>query len=124
MTSISTNESVSIAKAYDFSSFNTIVDVGGGRGGLLTAILSANSHLQDVLFDVPTVVAGADSRGWCRQETSRHRGRRRCKVVSGDFCHEISRNNVAIVLAISDRIEANGCYVTQLHSGESLGVAR
>lgn len=124
MTSISTNESVSIAKAYDFSSFNTIVDVGGGRGGLLTAILSANPHLQGVLFDVPTVVAGADSRGWCRRETSRHRGRRRCKVVSGDFCHEISRNNVGIVLAISDRIEANGCYVTQLHSGASLGVAR
>src|SRR5436309_2891569 len=118
MTSISTNESVSIAKAYDFSSFNTIVDVDVdvdvdvGRDGLLTAILSANPHLQDVLFDVPTVVAGADSRGWCRRETSRHRGRRRCKVVSGDFCHELSRNNVALVLAIIYRIVSNGFYVT------------
>jgi hypothetical protein len=44
------------------SRFNTIVDVGGGRGGLLTAILSANPHLQGVLFDVPTVVAGADEK--------------------------------------------------------------
>ena len=83
MTSISTNESVSIAKAYDFSSFNTIVDVGGGRGGLLTAILSANSHLQDVLFDVPTVVAGADEKLAAIEVVGR------CKVVSGDFCHDI-----------------------------------
>ncbi|HZD15318.1 MAG TPA: methyltransferase [Pseudonocardiaceae bacterium] len=58
MTSISTNESAGLAKAYDFSRINTIVDVGDGRGGLLTAILSANPHLQGVLFEVPTVVAG------------------------------------------------------------------
>lgn len=55
--SISTTETASIVQAYDFSRFRTIVDVGGGRGGLLAAILSANPHLQGVLFDVPTVVA-------------------------------------------------------------------
>jgi hypothetical protein len=42
MTSISTSEAVSIVQAYDFSQFSTIVDVGGGRGGLLTAILTAH----------------------------------------------------------------------------------
>ncbi|MGA9310659.1 MAG: methyltransferase [Pseudonocardiaceae bacterium] len=79
MTSISANESVSIAEAYDFSRFNTIVDVGGGRGGLLAAVLSANPHLQGVLFDVPTVIAGAD------EELSGADVVDRCKVVSGDF---------------------------------------
>jgi hypothetical protein len=79
MASISTNESVSIVKAYDFSRFNTIVDVGGGRGGLLTAILSANPHLQGVLFDVPTVVAGAE------EELAGAEVVGRCTVVSGDF---------------------------------------
>ena len=38
MTSISTSEAVSIVEAYDFSQFSTIVDVSGGRGGLLAAI--------------------------------------------------------------------------------------
>ncbi|MGH3781558.1 MAG: methyltransferase [Pseudonocardiaceae bacterium] len=79
MTSISTNESASIAEVYDFGRLNTIVDVGGGRGGLLAAILSDHPHLQGVLFDVPTVVAGADV------ELSGAEVADRCKVVSGDF---------------------------------------
>jgi len=68
-----------------FSSFNTIVDVDVdvGRDGLLTAILSANPHLQGVLFDVPTVVAGADEKLAAIEVVGR------CKVVSGDFCHDI-----------------------------------
>jgi hypothetical protein len=45
MTSVSTSETLSIVEAYDFSRFGTVVDVGGGRGGLLAAILSANPHL-------------------------------------------------------------------------------
>jgi hypothetical protein len=95
MTSISTNESVSIAKASDFSRFNTIVDVGGGRGGLLAAILSANPHLQGVLFDVPTVVvAGADEELLSGAEVAD-----RCKVVSGDFFDSVLEGADAYLLS-------------------------
>ncbi|HEY6423527.1 MAG TPA: methyltransferase [Pseudonocardiaceae bacterium] len=79
MHSVSTSETVSIVQAYDFTRFGTIVDVGGGRGGLLAAILAANPHLQGVLFDLPAVVAGADD------EISGAGAVDRCKVVSGDF---------------------------------------
>ena len=42
-----------IATAYDFSRFGTIVDVGGGQGVLLAAILQANPGVRGILFDVP-----------------------------------------------------------------------
>jgi hypothetical protein len=49
----------SILAAYDFSRFERVVDVGGGHGALLTAILAANPTLTGVLYDLPEVVAGA-----------------------------------------------------------------
>jgi SAM-dependent methyltransferase len=43
-----------IAEAYDFGRFSRIVDVGGGHGQLLSAILKRNPHLSGVLFDLPS----------------------------------------------------------------------
>ena len=39
----------------------TVVDVGGGQGILLAAILRRHTHLRGILFEVPTVVAGAEA---------------------------------------------------------------
>src|SRR5678815_818125 len=41
MTAFSTQTAAAVVAAYDFSPFRTIVDVGGGHGTLLTAILQA-----------------------------------------------------------------------------------
>src|SRR5262249_38776897 len=46
-------------KAYDFSGLGTIVDVGGGHGALLSAILKATPGARGVVFDAPSVVEGA-----------------------------------------------------------------
>jgi hypothetical protein len=46
-----------IVDGYDFGRFGTIVDVGGGRGLLLSAILSRYPSVRGVLFDQPGVVA-------------------------------------------------------------------
>lgn len=46
--------------AYDFGGIRHLVDVGGGQGLLLKAVLTANHHLQGSLFDQPQVVAGAE----------------------------------------------------------------
>jgi len=48
-----------ITSLYDFSQFGTVVDVGGGHGGLITAILNKNPELKGVLFDAPEVIEGA-----------------------------------------------------------------
>ena len=67
-----------IVGAYDFSRFERIVDVGGGHGRLLAAILSANPLLRGVLYDLRGVVAGASA---VRQEPIS----RRCEIIGGDF---------------------------------------
>jgi len=59
MTSGSSMDAPAVVAAYDFSKFDLIVDVGGGQGGMLQAILLANSELRGVLADQPSVVAGA-----------------------------------------------------------------
>jgi O-methyltransferase domain len=49
-----------VVAAYDFGRFATIVDVGGGRGHLLRAVLDAAPSAAGVLFDVPDVIEGLD----------------------------------------------------------------
>jgi hypothetical protein len=59
MTSISKMETPMVVAAYDFSGFGTIVDVGGGHGLLLSAILRESPNTRGILFDAESVVEGA-----------------------------------------------------------------
>ena len=60
-------EPATVAIAYDFSKFQTILDVGGATGNLLTTVLNAYPGPRGVLFDLPHVVREApafiESRG-------------------------------------------------------------
>ena len=44
-----------VLQAYDFSKFRRVVDVGGGQGHLLKAIVSAHPDVAGVLFELPEV---------------------------------------------------------------------
>lgn len=59
MTEMTVSAAPAIIEAYDFSPFNTIVDIAGGHGYLLSQILKATPGLRGVLFDVEPVIAGA-----------------------------------------------------------------
>jgi hypothetical protein len=59
MTSVSELAIASLIAAYDFNPFATIVDIGGGHGRLLAAVLGATQRARGILFDLPQVVAGA-----------------------------------------------------------------
>jgi hypothetical protein len=48
-----------VVDAYDFTRFGTIVDVAGGHGRLLAAILASAPDARGVLYDLPEVIAGA-----------------------------------------------------------------
>jgi C-methyltransferase len=61
MTSISEMTDATVVAGYDFSAYPTIVDVGGGHGPLLAAILAAAPASRGVLYDLPMVVANAPS---------------------------------------------------------------
>jgi hypothetical protein len=48
-----------LVEAYDFSDFNTVMDVGAGYGAVLAEILRANPTLQGQIYDLEGVSAGA-----------------------------------------------------------------
>jgi hypothetical protein len=92
MTSRSAQENDAIASAYGFSGLGTIIDVGGGHGSLLAAILRANPGLRGVLFDRPQVVAEAR-----RQLEAAGLGGR-CEVLAGDFFESVPAGGDAYIL--------------------------
>src|SRR5450432_1599813 len=59
MISLSQGSNEAIAQAFDFASVSQVVDVGGGHGQLLSAILSRHPHLSGVLFDLPSGIEAA-----------------------------------------------------------------
>jgi len=48
-----------VLAAYDFSHARTIVDIGGGPGGLIADLLAAHPRARGIVFDQPHVVAEA-----------------------------------------------------------------
>lgn len=60
MTSLTARVNAAVTEAHDFGRYGTVVDVGGGRGALLAAILERHPGVRGVLFDQPDVVAGAE----------------------------------------------------------------
>jgi O-methyltransferase domain len=79
MTAFSAIEAQAAADAYDFSSIDTLVDVGGGHGLLLATILAANPCLSGALFELPFVLHGA------RELLAEHGVADRCATIAGDF---------------------------------------
>lgn len=51
MGEIARSTAVDLAKSYDFSKVDRVVDIGGGRGALLRVLLSAHPHLRGISFD-------------------------------------------------------------------------
>ena len=52
-------ETPAIVAAYDFSQFAHIVDIGGGNGALLSAVLAAYPDRRGTLFDMAEAIAAA-----------------------------------------------------------------
>jgi len=52
-------ETPAIVAAYDFTPFGHVIDVGGGNGSLLSAVLAAYPNRQGTLFDMAEAVAAA-----------------------------------------------------------------
>ncbi|MGD9622848.1 MAG: methyltransferase [Mycolicibacterium sp.] len=59
MSSISGMAAPVVVSAYDFGRFGVVVDVGGGQGRMLSAILSATPSAEGVLYELPRVAEGA-----------------------------------------------------------------
>jgi hypothetical protein len=81
-----------IVAAYDFSRFRKIVDIGGGQGKLITAILKANPETRGALFDTPNQTPGA--RRFFEQEGIGER----CETLTGDFLEAVPEGGDAYLL--------------------------
>jgi SAM-dependent methyltransferase len=80
MSGFSSHETAAILEAYDFSDARRVVDIGGGHGALLAALLRAHPQLTGAVFDLPSVVAGA--------ATVLSELGERVRAVAGDFFDE------------------------------------
>ena len=54
-------EPAAVAAAYDFSNYQTVVDVGGGTGNLLATVLERYPSARGILADLPHVVREASA---------------------------------------------------------------
>lgn len=88
MTSLSRLTSQDVLAAYDFSAVKKLVDVGGGHGYLLYAILDKYPHLKGVLFDAPFVIDGA-------RRTAKNE---RCELATGDFFQAVPEGGDAYIM--------------------------
>lgn len=87
------NQVVSAAlEAYDFSGINLLVDVAGGHGGVLTAILQKYPAMRGVLFDLDHVIAGAGPRIEALGLKDR------CATEAGDFFTKVSPDGDAYIM--------------------------
>jgi C-methyltransferase len=59
MAKTSEQHTEALLRAYDFGGSGTLVDVGGGLGGTLAAILTAHPTLRGVVYDLPSVAKEA-----------------------------------------------------------------
>jgi ubiquinone/menaquinone biosynthesis C-methylase UbiE len=84
--------STSIVHAYDFSQLNTVMDVGGGYGELLLAILKKNTSVAGILFDLPHAIDNAKLHWEKSGLTSR------CRFISGNFSKSVPHGADAYIL--------------------------
>lgn len=82
-------ETAALLQAYPFAEVHHLVDVGGGRGSLIMAVLRAHGHLRGTLFDqawvVEPVAVPADLEG-------------RLAVSQGDFFVSVPKGADAYLL--------------------------
>jgi 2-polyprenyl-3-methyl-5-hydroxy-6-metoxy-1,4-benzoquinol methylase len=77
--------------AYDFSAFETVIDVGGGNGLMLAAILKRYPTIKGILFDLPAVVDRA------KATISDLDLSYRCQIIGGDFFHSVPSADVYVL---------------------------
>jgi len=93
MTVFVTTYGLEVAGTYDFTPFSTIVDVGGGRGALMEAILKQHPKVRGIIFDRPEVVEIA------RNRIASFGLSNRCECIGGDFFLSLPSGGDAYLLA-------------------------
>ncbi|MFE7097868.1 methyltransferase [Streptomyces erythrochromogenes] len=92
MSQVTSATAAVLPRAFDFSRFASVTDVGGGNGTLLAAVLEANPGLAGVVFDTAEGLAEA------AKTLDRHRLEDRCSLKAGDFFQAVPQGSDAYLL--------------------------
>ena len=83
-----------LATTYEFAGHRQVLDLGGGTGSFLLAVLRQHPHVEATLFDAPAVAALA------RQRLAGSPVAARLRIVEGDFFTDpLPEDHDAILLA-------------------------
>jgi len=92
MVGIHGRETAAVLDAYDFSGIDKLVDVGGGNGSKLAAILRRYPSLRGLLYDLPHVVERA------RPQLQAAGVADRCETVGGNFFENVPNGGDAYLM--------------------------
>jgi SAM-dependent methyltransferase len=109
MTELTSQTHVAAVEAYDFGRFQKLIDVGGGRGTLISAILKANPALRGAVYDLPSVMEQT------RQFLAEQGVSDRCEAIGGDFFASIPTGADAYILST---------VIHDWHNADSLRILR
>ena len=85
MISNSAHASISIAKEFDFNNFHLVMDLAGGVGTLLCAILQAQPHLKGIIYEIAELKSEGEI------EIAKNNLVDRAYVLVGDFLKDIPK---------------------------------
>jgi ubiquinone/menaquinone biosynthesis C-methylase UbiE len=92
MSGVTVQANEAVHAAYDFPGINTLIDIGGGHGRLITSILRRNPQMHGILFDSPQVIDGA------RESVQRSDVTQRCELIGGNFFESVPLGGDAHIL--------------------------
>ncbi|MFJ9933901.1 methyltransferase [Streptomyces virginiae] len=87
MSQVACETAAVLPRAFDFSRFASVTDIGGGSGTLLAAVLEAHPGLAGVVFDTAEGLAAAP------KTLARYGLEERCSLTAGDFFQAVPRGS-------------------------------
>jgi O-methyltransferase domain len=92
MTCLSEMAVPAVLEAYDFAGIHTLMDVAGGHGALLRAILHKHPEMRGIIIDLDHIVDGAKKLP--ENQALAHR----CEFLCADFFAEVPTSADAIIM--------------------------
>jgi len=83
MSAMTEQSANAVVEAYDFSGVNRVIDLAGGRGALIAAILKRYPQAQGVLTDLPPVAN--EAKAFIESEGLEDR----CEIIGGDYFESV-----------------------------------
>ena len=93
MARVGTLRDQAVAASLDLNGVGCLVDVGGGGGELLLALLAAHPRLRGIVFDLPGVIESA------REHVVEAGLSDRCVTIAGDFRESVPQGGDAYLLS-------------------------